>query len=122
MEVYDEAHALARAITNSELYRSYVAARNKVLSDPNKREMLVSFRRREAEVEASRLAGQEVPKEKEEELRRLYEIMRLNPTVAEFLEAEARLARMVADIQKILADALKPLFEPLETQADTFDQ
>lgn len=113
MEVYDEAHALARALMRCQEFKAYLAAREKVLADPNKREMVLNFRRQQAEVEVARLAGQEVGKEKEEQLARLYELLRLNPTVAEFLESESRLARLVADVQKIIGDALRPFLEPL---------
>lgn len=118
MEVYDEAHALARAIRNCQAYKEYVAVRERVAADREKRRMLGDFRRQQAEIEMARLAGQEVDREKEEQVARLYELLRLNPTLAEFLEAERRLAVLVADVQKIIAEALRPFPEPLEGEGD----
>lgn len=118
MEPYDEAHALARALTGCAEFKSYAAARERVMADPAKREMVVNFRRLQAEVEMARLAGQEVDKEKEEQVARLYELLRLNPTITEFLEAESRLGRLIADIQKIISDALRLFLEPLEEKKE----
>lgn len=106
MEVYDRAHELARALSRSEEYGDYRLARAKLESSAANLEMLRDFRRRRLEMEMALLRGQEPDPSLRQALEESYRIISLNPTITAFLAAEERLARLLADIQKILFDAI----------------
>lgn len=109
MSVYDKAHALAKSIKQSEEYLNFKKAKEKLEKDPNNFEMLKNFRRKQWEVQLSEVAGEEVETDKKQYLEKTYQLLSLNPSTNEFLNAEFRLARMVNDIQRILAEALEDL-------------
>ncbi|MGB9792828.1 MAG: YlbF family regulator [Thermacetogeniaceae bacterium] len=106
MNVYDTAHALARALRDCEEYRALKEAKDRLEADPVNKEMLLEFRRRQWEIEADQALGKEVDEEKLKRVRQLGELVNNNPTLREYLAAEFRFARLMRDIQKILADAL----------------
>ncbi|HHV75716.1 MAG TPA: YlbF family regulator [Thermoanaerobacterium sp.] len=115
MEVYDLAHQLARALNRSSEYNDFCSAKAKLWSNKQNVEMLQNFRRQQLEAELAALKGEQLDPSKKQRLEESYHILSFNPTIMAFLEAEGRLARLLADIQKILADAL-PEFTPGEME------
>ena len=107
MNTYDYAHSMARAIRHSTEYREYREALSKLEADKPAHEMLLDFRREQLELEKAKLTGEE-PGGREEKLKKMYEIIRLNLLITDFLAKEYRFARMIGDIQKILAEATEP--------------
>ncbi len=106
MNVYDLAHQLARALRRSEEYQKFLEARSRVEADPKNKEMLRDYRKSQWEFQKARLLGRELGEEEKERVRRLAELVNLNPTLQELFSCEMRFARLVADIQKILVDAI----------------
>lgn len=106
MNVYDIAHQLARALRNSEEYQKFLEARSRVEADPKNKEMLRDYRRSQWEFQKARLLGKELGEEEKERVKRLTELVNLNPTLSELFSCEMRFARLMADIQKILIDAI----------------
>lgn len=111
MNVYDQAHALAGALKQSEEYQVLQAARERLENDHKNKEMLVDLRRGQWELEADRVLGKEIDEQKEKRLEQLTELVNLNPTLRDYLAAEFRFARLMTDIQKILTDALTDWFQ-----------
>lgn len=106
MEVYDRAHELARALSRSEEYGDYRLAKAKLESNETNLEMLRDFRQRQLQLEMALLAGKEPEPSLRQALEESYRIISLNPSITAYLAAEERLARLLADIQKILFDAI----------------
>ncbi|KKM12297.1 hypothetical protein SY88_03825 [Clostridiales bacterium PH28_bin88] len=111
MSAYDRAHELARDLSRTEEYRNYVESKTKLEQDQKNVEMLEQFRHQQWEVQMAQVAGQEVDEAKVQQLEKLYQVLSLNPIINEFLNAEYRFARLMADIQKILADAVPAWFD-----------
>ena len=84
MNPYDQAHALARALKESEEYREYTR---------------LQFR-----MQARLAAGESMPEEDMQRLQQIGALLQFNPDVSAFLMAEFRFQRMLSDIFKILAD------------------
>ncbi|WP_258359303.1 YlbF family regulator [Moorella sulfitireducens] len=106
MEVYDRAHELARALSRSNEYGDYRLARAKMESNPANLDMLRDFRRRQLELEMTLLSGKEPDPALKQAVEESYRIISLNPSITAYLAAEERVARLLADIQKILLDAI----------------
>lgn len=122
MEVYDEAHALARSLRASEAFQRFLRAREALAAQPEKMERVREFKLRQFEVETQTLTGGKVAEDKLKALQQMAEILFLDPVVREYLESEAKFARLFADVQKIILEAVnewKPLGIPEAFQAQS---
>jgi len=104
--VYDLAHQLARAIKNSEEYKSYVEKRNIVYSNEKNKQMVEDFKEKVFNIQVNKMAGKEVTQEELDKLKKLEDILTLNPTINDFFIAEFRYSRLVEDISRIISEAI----------------
>jgi len=114
MNVYDQAHELARTLKQSEEYQALLKVRERLDQDPNNREMLVDFRKHQWEIEEERALGKEVPDERVNQMEQLAKLVSLNPTLKDYLSVEFVFARLMTDVQKILSDSLSEWFDAAE--------
>ena len=106
MLVYDRAHELARALKQSEEYQSYLRAQERIQGDESAKKMLSDLRARQWQLQAAQLAGQEVPQDQPRQVEKLYEVVSYHPGLRDLLQAEYRLGKMLADVQKIIAESV----------------
>jgi len=106
VNVYDQAHQLARALAESEENQRYLAARDRVMADEKALEMVNDYRQKQLELHARQLGGEDLTDEDRESLGKLREVLELRPEVREYLDAEVRLVRMITDVQGILSEAI----------------
>lgn len=111
MAVYDKAYELARELKSSDEYREYQKAKDSILSNESARSILRDYRKAELQYQAFALSGQEPPDNLKQELQRLKNVVDMHGPVKRFLEAERRVLIMLADIQRILTDAMNLLEE-----------
>ena len=114
VNVYDDAHHLARSIQASPEFISFRLAAARLKAEPSSLEMLRDFRRRQFELQAKALQGEEIPAEEQERFERLSEILASHVVIAAFLQAEYTLSRLLGDVQKIIADAVDVDLDPDE--------
>jgi len=105
MSVSDRAHELAKTLQESEEYRRYAEAKEKLQHDEENANMLQEFRRKQIELQIAEMAGEDIESTLEQ-LEEIYQVLSMNPIVNEFLTAEYRLARLMSDVQRILGEAL----------------
>jgi len=105
--IYDAAHNLAKLMKESEEYKAYKRVKDKIDSDPKIKEMLSDFKKKQFELQAKQLQGQQVSSDEIYKLQQLYQIISLNSDISEFLSKEFLLQRMVADITRIIAEAVE---------------
>lgn len=104
---YDAAHNLARALRDSQEFQRFRQLRVGVEKDPKVKDMLDDFRRRQFELQAAQAMGKEPDSQTLEAAERLGEILSQHPGVSEYFQAELRLAQLLSDIQKIIAEAVE---------------
>jgi len=109
--IYDQAYALARALSKSDEYQAFLAAKKEVQADKTAFKMLADFRRQQVELQARQMMGEKPSEEKLERLQRLTAMMSNKTNVQAFLQAEERLGRVMADVQKILGEGIKEWFD-----------
>jgi cell fate (sporulation/competence/biofilm development) regulator YlbF (YheA/YmcA/DUF963 family) len=113
MNVYDLAHQLARALSEAPEYLEFKKAVEELNRDPQARDMLRDLKTRQLQVEALKLSGKPVDEEALKSLENLYNIVIYNSLIKKYLEAEARFAVLMTDIQNIIAKAVDlDLIEP----------
>lgn len=105
MNVYDLAHELARALSQCPEYRDFSRAREELDKDIQAKNMLKDLRTRQLEVETLKLFGKPT-EEAQKNLENLYSIVSYNSLLRQYLEAEARFAVLMSDIQSIIARAV----------------
>ncbi len=106
MNVYDEAHNLAKAIKESEEYKQYSKAKKAVEANPELSQMLTDFQGKQMEIQAKQLMGESLGPEVMESIQGLYSIMLKDPLAAEYLQHEMRFSMMMNDVYQILGDAM----------------
>lgn len=109
MNVYDHAHALARALKSSPEYRSFMEAKKNLEADKTAKDMLMDYLNVQMEIQEQKAKGIEVSAEQKSRLDKLFEVINLNLTVKNYLNAEYRFTVMWGDIQKIIFEPLQDL-------------
>lgn len=105
-EILALARRLAEGLKDSDEHRRMLQAREAVGANVAAQIMLRDFRAKQVEFQTRQLMGQEVSKAQEEEFRKLTEIVMLNPAVRDYLYAEQEVLALVAEVQRLLAEAM----------------
>ncbi len=104
MNPYDQAHALARALKESEEYREYMRLKETAYDDGTNKALLDEYKKLQFRLQAKMAAGETMPEEDFQRLQQIGTLLQFNPDVSAYLMAEFRFQRMLSDIFKILAD------------------
>ena len=105
MNIYDTAHELAHMIRDSEQYKEYDTVKREVYANESDKRMLQDYKKLRFEAQAALFSGVEPPAELMEKLRRLGEILQMNPRITQYFMAEYAMQTLAADMYKIIADA-----------------
>lgn len=104
--IYDKAHELAKALKNSAEYRQFKEAKERVGQNSESMKILADFHAKQLEIQTMQLLKQEIAPEKMKEYEHMSELLTYHPAVRDYLQAEYKIAQIVADVQRILAQAL----------------
>lgn len=105
MNIYDKAHELAAILKTTTEVIEYKAAKENIENNPTNKKMVEDFRKKQIEIYSLQMQGKQPSKEMMESFQGLYSIVKTNPDVSKFLEAELRFSQLYSDIMKILGDA-----------------
>ena len=104
MNPYDQAHALAKSLKESEEYREMTRLREAAYESDTNRALLDEYKRLQFRMQAKLAAGETMPEEDYQRLQQIGTLLQFNQDVSAYLMAEFRFQRMLSDIFKILAD------------------
>ncbi len=104
MNPYDQAHALARALKDSEEYREYARLKEVAYDDGTNKALLDEYKRLQFRMQAKLASGETMPEEDFQRLQQIGALLQFNPDVSAYLLAEFRFQRMLSDIFKILGE------------------
>lgn len=107
MNVYDEVNNLARAIRESKEYLEYKEIKSELFVDPELKKQVDEFEKIRYEEQLLAMQGEQQSTEKMKKLQELYEILVQNPSIKEYFEKEVRFNVMIADVNKIIGEAIK---------------
>ena len=105
MNIYDQAHELARALKDSEEYREYARLKDIAYEDDTNRTLLDEYKKMQFRMQARMASGERMDEEDFQKMQRISSLLQLNQDAFGFLMAEYRFQTMLSDIYKILADA-----------------
>ena len=104
MNVYDQAHALARSLKESDEYIQYMQLKEKAYADTTNRALLDEYKRLQYQMQLSVAAGRCMEEDDLQRMQKIAALLQFNQDASAFLLAEFRFQKMLADIYKILAD------------------
>ena len=107
MYVYDKVNELAKAIKESREYLEYKDLKKIISQDLNLKDKVDEFEKIRYEEQLLAVQGEKTRAEKMQKLQELYEILVKEPKVKEYFDAEVRFNLMIADVNKIIGEAIK---------------
>jgi cell fate (sporulation/competence/biofilm development) regulator YlbF (YheA/YmcA/DUF963 family) len=107
MEVYDRAHGLANAIKESQEYKEFKILKEEICKNPSLKEKVDEFEKIRYEEQLLAMQGEEQNSDKMVKLQELYKILIQNPQVKDYFDKEVKFNVMIADINKIIGEAIK---------------
>lgn len=106
MNVYDQAHNLARAIKESEEFKQYDYLKKVVEQNEELSKMIKDFQAKQFELQAKQMMGEEMSPELMQGVQELYQIIMKDPTAAQYMQVEMRFSLMMNDVYKILGEVM----------------
>lgn len=111
MNVYDTVNKLAQEIKDSEEYKNYKKYKELVKSNQEVDEQIKKFETLRYEVQISAMQGLETNQDKEKELQEVYANLLSKENVKEYFEAEFKFNVLIADVNKIIGEAIKDVLQ-----------
>lgn len=111
MYVYDQANELAKSLKESKEYLEYKKAKEEVKSVPELKEKIDEFEKIRYETQLLTIQGEQQSEEKMKKLQELYQILMQNPKVKDYFDIEVRFNVMLADVNKIIGEAVKDVLQ-----------
>lgn len=107
MNVYDAVNNLARAIKDSNEYKEYKEIKERIVKEPELKSQIDEFEKIRYEEQLLAMQVEKQSEEKMAKLQELYKILVQNPDVKEYFDKEVKFNVMIADINKIIGEAIK---------------
>ena len=107
MNVYDTANKLAYEIQESDEYKSYKKLKNEVMSDSILKDKIETFEKLRYEVQLMQYTGEKQDEDKTKKLEEMYNMLIANNKIKEFFDLEVKFNVMIADVNKIIAEAIR---------------
>ncbi len=107
MNVYDEVNSLARAIRESKEYNEFKKVKELIDLEPNLKAQVDEFEKIRYEEQLLAMQGEKQSEEKMQKLQNLYQILVQNPNVKDYFDKEVRFNVLIADVNKIIGEAIK---------------
>ena len=109
MNIYDTANKLSSEIKASEEYANYKMAREVINLRPDLKEEIAKFEGLRYEVQINQMQTGKVDEEKMKQIQEIYTKIIEIDEVKKYFEAELKFNVLLADVNKIIGDAVKDL-------------
>ena len=107
MQVYDTANRLAQEIKESEEYKEYKKLKDEIHNNSEKKQKVEEFEKLRYEVQLMSYTSGEKDEEKNKKLQEMYVALVENKDIKEYFDLEVKFNIMIADVNKIIAEAIK---------------
>lgn len=107
MNVYDKSYELIKAFQELPDFKEYKRLAELIKKDDDAQRMLIDFRKKNFEIQKLQLEGKPLDQEKIQEAQKLYDIIKLNKVINDFLVVEYRLGKTMVDVQQIISEGIK---------------
>lgn len=107
MEIYDTANKLANELKNSEEVKKYLELKENIMSDETNKALMKKYKKLQFEAQTLAMSGGTLSEEKQEEIKKLGEVLQFNKEISEFLALEYMVNRTLSDIYRIIGEAVE---------------
>jgi len=107
MNVYDTANQLAHEIRQSEEYKQYKTAKAYIADHAELKSKVEEFETLRYNLQLLTLQGEKQEEDQKKKLEALYTILIQDKEVKNYFDLEIKFNVMIADINKIIAEAIK---------------
>lgn len=107
MQVYDLANQLAKEIRESEEFRQYKKIKQEIDMQPELKQKIDAFEKLRYDIQILSIKGEQVIEEKNKKLQEMYTILIQNMEIKKYFDLEIKFNIMLADVNKIIAEAVK---------------
>lgn len=106
MNVYDEAHNLAKAIKESNEFIEFEKIKKQVDADEQLSQMLKDLQEKQIEIQTTQMTGEEPSQELIQQMQSLATMVGTKPLAAQYMQAEATFSVMINDVFGIIGEAI----------------
>ena len=106
MNVYDEAHGLARAIKESNEFKEFDRMRKEVEPDADVSQMLGELQKLQIELQTAQMTGSQPDADTMSRMQSLSTMLATKPLAAKFMQTEAAFSVMMNDVFRIIGEAV----------------
>ena len=111
MKVYDKANELAKDLTECNEYLTYKKIKEEVYANPDLKDKIKEFDKIRYDTQVIAIQGEKQDENKIKKLQELYEILLKEPKVKEYFDAEVRFNVLLADVNKIIGQAVNDVLK-----------
>lgn len=111
MNVYDTANRLAQEIKQSEEYMNYKMAKQAINLNTQLKEKMSEFEKERYDVQLEMMQTGKNNEEKYKKVQDLYAELVENEEAKRFFEAETKFNIMIADVNKIIGEAIRDVMQ-----------
>lgn len=111
MNVYDTANKLAEEIKSSEEYESFKKIKNELENNIELKNKIKEFEQKRQQMQMLTIQGIETTAEKAQEIQNMYTELLKDEKAKEYFETEMKFSVLIADVNKIIGDAIKDVLK-----------
>lgn len=111
MKVYDKANELAKDLSESTEYLNYKKLKEEVYANTELTEKIKEFDKLRYEAQVLAIQGEQQDETKMQKLQELYTFVTREPKVKEYFDAEVKFNVLLANVNKIIGDAVKDVLK-----------
>ena len=111
MKVYDKANELAKDLKESDEYLEFKKIKEKVYGNPELKNKIDEFEKIRYEAQVMAIQGEKQDTEKMDKMQELYNILLKEPEIKEYFDKEVRFNVLLADVNKIIGEAVKDVLK-----------
>lgn len=111
MEIYDTANKLGAEIKNSKQYKALKELKDKLMSDSDKKQMIIDFEKLKQETQLMEIQKNESieKNEKKEKLVNMYNKLIEDEVIKSYFECEIAFNQLMIDVNKIIGNSIKEI-------------
>ena len=106
MNVYDEAHGLARALKESNEFKEFDRMRKEVEQDPDVSKMIGELQTLQIQLQTAQMTGNQPDADTVSRMQSLSTMLATKPLAAKFMQTEAAFSVMMNDVFRIIGEAV----------------
>lgn len=107
MDIYDTANQLAAELKRNPEVKKYLDLKDVLLADETNKALLKKYKKLQFEAQTLVMSGGTLSEEKQEEIRKLGEVLQFNKEISEFLALEYVVNKILSDVYRIIGEAVE---------------